>query len=82
MTLYASCSLLAASIKGDGKKESNDENNKGAIEASVEWLMDNEFINIQKDGQGTAVVCTSRSEFSQICHNLCCLWVSRGAILS
>ncbi|XP_070840346.1 DNA polymerase theta [Chaetodon trifascialis] len=49
--LYASCSLLAASMKCDGRKESNDETNKGAIEACVEWLMDNEFISIQKDGQ-------------------------------
>ncbi|XP_013868724.1 DNA polymerase theta isoform X2 [Austrofundulus limnaeus] len=48
---YASCSLLAASIKCDGKKESNEEANRGAIEACVEWLMENEFISIQKDGQ-------------------------------
>lgn len=51
--LYAACSLLAASMKCDGKKESNEETNKGAIEACVEWLMDNEFISIQTDGQGT-----------------------------
>ncbi|KAI3353239.1 hypothetical protein L3Q82_019782, partial [Scortum barcoo] len=50
--LYASCSLLAASMKCDDKKESSEETNKGAIEACVEWLMDNEFISIQKDGQG------------------------------
>lgn len=49
--LYASCSLLAASMKCNGKKESDEEANKGAIEACVEWLMDNEFISIQKDGQ-------------------------------
>ncbi|TMS23150.1 DNA polymerase theta [Larimichthys crocea] len=49
--LYASCSLLAASMKCDGKKESNEETNKGAIEACVEWLIDNEFISIQKDGE-------------------------------
>nr|XP_046269231.1 DNA polymerase theta [Scatophagus argus] len=49
--LYASCSLLAASIKLDSKKESNEETNKGVIEACVEWLMDNEFISIQKEGQ-------------------------------
>ncbi|KAI9519125.1 hypothetical protein NQZ68_031397 [Dissostichus eleginoides] len=48
---YALCSLLAASIKCDGKKESTEETNKGAIEASVEWLMENEFISIQKEGQ-------------------------------
>ncbi|XP_031727746.1 DNA polymerase theta isoform X1 [Anarrhichthys ocellatus] len=47
---YALCSLLAASMKCDGKK-SNEENNKGAIEACVEWLMENEFISIQMDGQ-------------------------------
>ncbi|KAE8300121.1 DNA polymerase theta [Larimichthys crocea] len=49
--LYASCSLLAASMKCDGKKESNEETNKGAIEACVEWLIDNEFISIQTDGE-------------------------------
>ncbi|XP_017263452.1 DNA polymerase theta [Kryptolebias marmoratus] len=48
---YASCSLLAASMKCDGKKESNEETNRGAIEACVEWLMENEFISIQKDGR-------------------------------
>ncbi|XP_074486262.1 DNA polymerase theta isoform X1 [Sebastes fasciatus] len=48
---YALCSLLAASMTRDGKKESNEETNKGAIEACVEWLMENEFISIQKDGQ-------------------------------
>jgi len=25
---------------------------KGAIEACIEWLMDNEFINVQKEGDG------------------------------
>jgi len=54
--LYASCSLLAASLKCDGKKESNEETNRGAIEASVEWLMENEFISIQKEGQGNVTV--------------------------
>ncbi|KAI4832773.1 hypothetical protein KUCAC02_015722 [Chaenocephalus aceratus] len=48
---YALCSLLAASIKCDGIKESTEETNTGAIEASVEWLMENEFISIQKEGQ-------------------------------
>lgn len=52
--LYASCSLLAASMKCDGKKDLDAETNKGAIEACVEWLMDNEFISIQKDGEGRA----------------------------
>ncbi|KAM4751261.1 DNA polymerase theta isoform 2-T2 [Anableps anableps] len=49
--LYASCSLLAASMKSDKKTESNEQTSSGAIEACVEWLMGNEFINIQKDGQ-------------------------------
>lgn len=54
--LYASCSLLAASMECDGKNKSNEDTNKGAIEACVEWLMENEFISIQKDEQGTATV--------------------------
>lgn len=54
VSLYASCSLLAASLKCDHKKESNEETNKGSIEACVEWLMENEFINIQRDGEGCA----------------------------
>ncbi|XP_071359277.1 DNA polymerase theta isoform X3 [Trachinotus anak] len=50
--LYALCSLLAASMKCDRKHKSNEESsNKGAIEACVEWLMENEFISIQKDGE-------------------------------
>uniref|UniRef100_A0A8D3CC38 DNA polymerase theta n=1 Tax=Scophthalmus maximus TaxID=52904 RepID=A0A8D3CC38_SCOMX len=58
--LYASCSLLAASMKCDDKYKSNEETNKGAIEACVEWLMENEFINIQKDGQGTERYCPTQ----------------------
>lgn len=50
--LYASCSLLAASLKLNMKKELDEETSKGAIEACVEWLMDNEFISIQKEGEG------------------------------
>lgn len=53
--LYASCSLLAASMRCDSKDESSEESNKGAIEACVEWLMENEFISIQKEGQGTEI---------------------------
>uniref|UniRef100_A0A672JB02 DNA polymerase theta n=1 Tax=Salarias fasciatus TaxID=181472 RepID=A0A672JB02_SALFA len=52
--LYASCSLLAASMKHESKNKSNEESNKGAIEACVEWLMENEFISIQKDGAGNS----------------------------
>uniref|UniRef100_A0A3B4VKB9 DNA polymerase theta n=1 Tax=Seriola dumerili TaxID=41447 RepID=A0A3B4VKB9_SERDU len=58
--LYASCSLLAASMKCDSKHKSNEPNNKGAIEACVEWLMENEFISIQKDGQGTERYCPTQ----------------------
>uniref|UniRef100_A0A7N6BK99 DNA polymerase theta n=1 Tax=Anabas testudineus TaxID=64144 RepID=A0A7N6BK99_ANATE len=58
--LYASCSLLAASMKCDGQKQSNEETNKGAIEACVEWLMENEFISIQKDEQGTERYCPTQ----------------------
>ncbi|KAM9856985.1 DNA polymerase theta [Aulostomus maculatus] len=47
--LYASCSLLAASTKCNSEDDSNEETNKGSIEACVEWLMENEFISIQKD---------------------------------
>ncbi|XP_029000696.1 DNA polymerase theta [Betta splendens] len=46
--LYAASSLLAASIKCD---ERNQDANKGAIEDCVEWLMQNEFISVQKDEQ-------------------------------
>lgn len=49
--LYASCSLLAASAKlNQGLDE---QTSAGAIEASVEWLMDNEFISIQNEGEGS-----------------------------
>ncbi|KAM3622631.1 uncharacterized protein V6R79_001372 [Siganus canaliculatus] len=51
VTLYASCSLLAASMNCENKNDSKEEANKGAIEACVDWLMDNEFISIQREGQ-------------------------------
>lgn len=54
--LYASCSVLAASMKCHGKNVSKEEASKGSIETCVEWLMENEFINIQKDGQGNPTV--------------------------
>ncbi|XP_051940194.1 DNA polymerase theta isoform X1 [Hippocampus zosterae] len=49
--LYASCSLLAAGMKCNGKQDSQEDGNRGAIEACVEWLMENEFISVQKDGE-------------------------------
>lgn len=39
------------------KKELDEETNKGAIEACVDWLMDNEFISIQKEGEEGSLNC-------------------------
>ncbi|XP_051732788.1 DNA polymerase theta-like isoform X6 [Ctenopharyngodon idella] len=50
--MYASCTLLAASMATEQPHQEGDESeaqNKGAIEACIEWLMDNEFIHIQKE---------------------------------
>lgn len=49
--MYASCTLLAASIAAEQPRE-EEARNKGAIEACIEWLMDNEFIHIQKEADG------------------------------
>ncbi|XP_062341223.1 DNA polymerase theta-like isoform X2 [Osmerus eperlanus] len=63
--LYASCTLLAASLQPGQRPEGGavgrkakkggrgrgPEANEGAIEACVDWLMENEFINIQKEGE-------------------------------
>ncbi|XP_076027231.1 DNA polymerase theta [Genypterus blacodes] len=48
---YASCSLLAATMKCEDKEQAAAQTSKGAIEACVEWLMVNEFISIQKEGE-------------------------------
>ncbi|XP_073680299.1 DNA polymerase theta [Garra rufa] len=50
---YASCTLLAASIAAEQPREEaeSETRNNGAIEACIEWLMDNEFIHIQKEGE-------------------------------
>ncbi|XP_043076751.1 DNA polymerase theta [Puntigrus tetrazona] len=51
--MYASCTLLAASIAVEQPREEEtktEARNKGAIDACIDWLMDNEFINIQKEG--------------------------------
>lgn len=53
--MYASCTLLAASMATEQPHQEGDESeaqNKGAIEACIEWLMDNEFIHIQKERDG------------------------------
>ncbi|KAI1903802.1 hypothetical protein AGOR_G00030960 [Albula goreensis] len=44
---YASCTLLAASMHSEGGQPGG-----GAIEACVDWLMENEFIQIQEEGVG------------------------------
>ncbi|EMP33638.1 DNA polymerase theta [Chelonia mydas] len=49
---YASCTLLAASLK-DSKQESERDEDKaqnGAVEACVRWLLENEFIQILDSG--------------------------------
>ncbi|XP_062391805.1 DNA polymerase theta [Sardina pilchardus] len=56
--LYASCTLLAASLAAEagsaGSASSAKDKSRGAIEACIEWLMDNEFIHIQNDKDGEA----------------------------
>ncbi|XP_053561115.1 DNA polymerase theta [Bombina bombina] len=52
--IYASCTLLAATMKSEGSQDSEQEG--GAIEACVEWLLKNEFIHIlEEDRDGTKV---------------------------
>ncbi|KAE8621126.1 hypothetical protein XENTR_v10004692 [Xenopus tropicalis] len=49
--IYASCTLLAASMKqGGGDQE--EEHGGGAIEACVDWLLRNEFIQILEEDRG------------------------------
>lgn len=53
--MYASCTLLASSTAAEPANQGGAESegrNKGAIETCIEWLMDNEFIHIEKDGDG------------------------------
>lgn len=53
--MYASCTLLAASVASESANQEGAESearSKGAIETCIEWLMDNEFIHIEKDGDG------------------------------
>lgn len=65
MKIYASCTLLAASFSEEDLEQSDSESGEsstegpasgakrsvqgGAIEACVEWLMENEFIQIQEE---------------------------------
>ncbi|XP_062868243.1 DNA polymerase theta, partial [Trichomycterus rosablanca] len=48
--IYASCTLLAASMASEQPDEPGAARSRGAIEACMDWLMDNEFIQIQKEG--------------------------------
>lgn len=50
--LYASCTLLAASTVSEHPDQPRAARSHGAIEACMDWLMDNEFIHIQKEGDG------------------------------
>ncbi|XP_076724398.2 DNA polymerase theta isoform X3 [Callospermophilus lateralis] len=55
MQMYASCTFLAASIKEgkQGIQRNQDFVQLGAIEACVMWLLENEFIQITEDSDGT-----------------------------
>ncbi|MCI4386592.1 hypothetical protein PGIGA_G00064270 [Pangasianodon gigas] len=48
--MYASCTLLAASVASEQPDQPGAARSRGAIEACIDWLMDNEFIHIQKEG--------------------------------
>ncbi|XP_060747500.1 DNA polymerase theta isoform X2 [Tachysurus vachellii] len=48
--MYASCTLLAASMTSEQPDHPGAAQSQGAIEACMDWLMDNEFIHIQKKG--------------------------------
>lgn len=50
--MYASCTLLAASMASEQPDQLGAARSHGAIEACIDWLMDNEFIHIQKEGEG------------------------------
>lgn len=53
--MYASCTLLATTMATEQPHQEGAESetrSKGAIEACIEWLMDNEFIHIQKEEDG------------------------------
>ncbi|XP_023656412.2 DNA polymerase theta isoform X1 [Paramormyrops kingsleyae] len=58
---YASCTLLATSLcaenvggaePGESSAAKKLPESRGAIEACVDWLMENEFIQLQEDGDG------------------------------
>ncbi|XP_054019304.1 DNA polymerase theta [Dryobates pubescens] len=49
---YASCTLLASSLKGGkrGHEKAQDKAQTGSIEACVAWLLENEFIQVLESG--------------------------------
>ncbi|XP_067402091.1 DNA polymerase theta [Emydura macquarii macquarii] len=51
---YASCTLLAASLKDSEQGSERDQNKtqNGAVEACMGWLLENEFIQILDSGNG------------------------------
>ncbi|KAM8770792.1 DNA polymerase theta [Rhynchonycteris naso] len=55
MQTYASCTFLAASMKGrkQGNQKNQDPVQLGAIEACVMWLLENEFIQTTEASDGT-----------------------------
>lgn len=73
--MYAACTLLAASMAAEEAHQDGSESearNKGAIEACIEWLMDNEFIHIQTEGDGKTPKDKYMSKYickkKKICH--------------
>ncbi|XP_048838928.1 DNA polymerase theta [Brienomyrus brachyistius] len=66
---YASCTLLATSLcaenvggaeSGESSAAKKPPESQGAIEACVDWLMENEFIQLQEEGDGDHKVKTFR----------------------
>lgn len=74
--MYASCTLLAASMVSEQPDHPKALQSQGAIETCMDWLMDNEFIHIQKTGEGKKSFsysrCVLHSLHINICVQLCC----------
>uniref|UniRef100_A0A8C8S5R2 DNA polymerase theta n=1 Tax=Pelusios castaneus TaxID=367368 RepID=A0A8C8S5R2_9SAUR len=69
---YASCTLLAASLK-DSEQESERDQGKaqnGAVEACVEWLLENEFIQVLDSGNGVKVYRPTHLGFATLSSSL------------
>lgn len=73
--MYASCTLLAASMASEQPDQPGAAQSHGAIEACMDWLMDNEFIHIQKEGDGAETFSYSKTISHSLHTNivqLCC----------